>query len=393
MVRESSRPRFFLLAFLICCSLLTANAFGQSIPAPFSNTWIPWNNSQFSVTTSALIGVENFGINFNLPTSFSALDLSLRRSVLPLGRFGLLVNFGDRFTLFANAEGTLSKNVSFQTKDEPFGATIDWNGSRLRHGSLELGFLYDLSAYNPYDLSVIGGLRWYKLSATFDGPSFNYSAAGSKPLGPFSTLDYSHSSSNGYDGDINVPIFIPYFGLQLSGANYRATFVGSPFASVQLKLPFDSYQSQSLNISAGNTFPTCKTRFWLLWVLDYQRSESEATQLSYQFDKSGIFLEGTFDYDMYKSSRFGLSFWSRGQFMSFRGNGTTGWSIDGQEKMTFSIQADFWRFRQGGWHFLTNFWDVSAANSFNYSANGSDSGRGSLNIYNCAFGISGSVAF
>ncbi len=197
------------------------------------------------------VGYERCGLNFNLPVGFGGLDLSLGKADLTIGSVGLLATLGDRIGVFANLEGSLQRSVSVIAQyDQPLStqySALDWSGSKLRKGSIEAGFVYQLYARSvrssramwrsPDRVFLIGGVRWNKISTKLTGPKQAFGFSGSFDFQPFGAITYNASGMAGLSGDVNVPMFIPYLGLQFTGRNYRATIIGSPFASVRLRIP------------------------------------------------------------------------------------------------------------------------------------------------------------
>lgn len=386
-----------VVAFGLALCILSSDVGAQSWSWPSgSNSWYCSEGKGISIIPAARVGYEGYAFSFNLPAGDTALDLGLVRAGLPMGSVGLLVT-SDRVGLFANAEGTLERTVSVRTAQDPFQVT--WSGSRFQQGSLEAGMIYKLNMAQPNGVSLIGGVRWSKISSSLGGPVVASSGQGSFDLpGNLGTVTYATSNTSSYDGDINVPMWLPYLGVQLAGANYRASLIGSPFASVQLKIPFRSRGTEFGGITAGGDIPSNHPWPipWVRWALDLQSSENEIGQVSYKFNRLGAFLEGNFEYDCYVTPRLTMNLWTRGQWFQFRGNGTAGWSFSEAGSNSFSTRGDLWAWRFLPWlnpRILTNLWNISGTVPFGSNSAGSNSGTGSLNIYTYALGVTASLAF
>ena len=320
-----------------------------------------------TVTPTLGIGYERYGLNFSLPVPNGALDFSVGRAGLPYGNVGFLVSHGDRFGLFVNAEGTLNKTVSIKT-----GQEVDWTGSKFQQVSLEGGVVYQWSV-----VPLVAGVRWSKITTKLSQPMIESGGTVTIPVPIIGNLTLGTSTDTTYSGDISIPMWLPYVGFQLAGPNCRASLIGSPFASIQVKLPYGSVENQ-----AGDAIFSRTSGLGLHYLLDLFFRENETSQLSYKFNKVGTFLEGSFEYDVRPTTLFGLNLWARAQWFHFKGKGTAGWTYDE------NIRAG-----AAGWLLNpTNTFDITIFNTNNGDAN-SQGANGSLNIYSFALGVTGTLTF
>lgn len=399
-VRWQLRGIFLAIGLAFC--LMAGDASAQTWPFPGGlDARNGIGGGGFSVIPSAQVGYQGYAFSFNLPAGAQGLDLGLMHAGLPMGSIGLLVTYAGRFGLFAEAEGTPLRTVSLRTTQAPFQGvgTMDWTGSKFQQGSMEAGLVYTLSNAQLGGVSLVGAVRWSKISMTLDGPSVASTGGGSfdLPLG-LATISYGTSGTTSYDGDLNVPIWIPYFGVRWTGENYKATLIGSPFASVQANIPLRSHGNLSGGISATGDIPPVHPWPvpWVAWVLNLQQSENDQDQISYKFNRLGGFLEGDFEYDLRLTSLLSLNLWARGQWFQFRGQGTAGWRSSIAGNTTFSTTGDAWAWRLRppfNSYLAANLWNTSASNAFGSTTEGSSSGTGSFSIYSYTLGMTASLSF
>lgn len=399
----SSWSRLCTSALVTCVGLLCWSAGNvRAQDWPLLGGWAPynWGGAQgITIAPSVRIGYEKCGFNFNLPVTYGTLDLSLKKAEQAVGSAGLLVTYADRIGVFANIEGSLPRHVSVLTEHDqvlttPFSA-INWAGSRFQRGSLEAGLMYPLyapqgwssldaaSSTRPNGVFLVGGVRWNRISTKIAGPEHGFHVSGSVEYDnpPIITIviGFEAGGKGQLSGDIHVPMWIPYFGLQFTGTRYRATLVGSPFASVKLRIPLRLHQDAYDRVSTTGSvfFPL------LSWVLNLDYNESAATELGYQFDRIGSFLEGNFEYDVPLARGWGLNLWARGNWLHFRGNGTAGWKLNGSQ-----ATALYGYFDPGSGPI-----DVNLSSSSSAGAALASSATGSVNIYTYAVGVSAVLSF
>jgi hypothetical protein len=109
-------------------------------------------------------------------------------------------------------------------------------------------------------------------------------------------------------------------------------------------------------------------------------SDDWESQINYKFKKTGVFLEGNFEYDLPLGRGLGLNLWARGNWMQFRGNGSAGYTLDVAQRDAVFLQ-------------VLGFTLLDLENLVSSSSTSSASAQGSFNIYTYAIGASASVSF
>jgi hypothetical protein len=364
-----------LIGYLLLSLMPVSNLGAQDFP--FLRGATPFTLGSVTFTPAARIGCERIGLNFNLPLADgNALDLSLRNANLALGELGILAGFGDRFALFANAGGTLRKNLVVSTFQEPLEAgrfSVDWTGTQFQEGYIEAGLLYSWSD----DISLVGGLRRTRFLMKLTDPRtefgpINFSKFDAVSINILNIFfyDFNEIESQRYSADFNTGIWMPYVGVQLKGQSYRASLIGSPIGWVQIGIPFGLQQSESTSFSVSI----------LSFLFSFSDRDNRESQINYKFNRAGVFLEGSFEYDFPLARKLDLNLWARGSWMHFRGAGSAGYGLEVTDKYAILLQEgnttlfDFQKFIES-------------------SSASSASAQGSLNIYTYSLGVSAVLSF
>ncbi|MBI4964030.1 MAG: hypothetical protein HY913_12195 [Desulfomonile tiedjei] len=286
-----SVPRILWLACLILLVATPNAALAQGW------NWLPFGSSfdlgGFKAETFAKAGYQRLGLNFDIDIpernagvgflELSPVDLNLRNEYFWVGSVGVNVQSASGFGAFLSVEGNLRKNFTVQTPIEPENAATlgglllrgaSWEGSGFEWWNVDGGLTLALPSW----ASLVGGVRWDHLTLKMGNP---YNAVNEYAL-------------DRYQADFRSKVIIPYFGFQLLGQSYKATFIGSPFASVQFKLPF-------------------------VFVNNGVQPIDEAR---YKLFTTGGFLEGTVDYSWKLAATPAyLDLWARANWMRFSATG------------------------------------------------------------------------
>jgi len=262
------------------------------------------------------IGYQQLGLNFNLPATTlttglppfpSTLDLQFQDVNLWVGAVGLLIDSPYRLSAEIKGQANAKRRINvFEREEYVLGAEqgVMWTGSQLEWWAVEGRVLYRLRP----DCSVLVGLRRDHLAVNLTDPRdasgnpLSFSDSGVIAPG----LTFARNQS--YYSDLISKLWIPYLGLELVGPGYRATLVGSPFASAEIKVP------------AALLFDLALT----LQIFPFPPSTSEllnADSLLYRVNKPALFLEGSFQYDLNVFPSLSVGLWCSGSWMKVRGTG------------------------------------------------------------------------
>jgi len=239
-----------------------------------------------TVTPFVRAGWQKMGVSFSSDSGYQDVDMLELNSVnlkfadanLWIGEAGCTVRFGDGFSFFANASANASRKILVETPIEPEDQNdpVEWDGSKLEWWQAECGLTYP---FVSDDYWLIGGFRIDHLSVTLDNP---------RDAAPNEYGDWV------YLGDFRAKIWIPYFGVQVTGYNCTGTLIGSPFAWTDFKLPFATT------------------------VIDDAPDFEESR---YTLKTSGYFVECSAEYNVDLGSRASLGVWGKGSLISMRGEG------------------------------------------------------------------------
>ncbi len=331
-----------------------------------------------TITPTVMVGYERIGLSFNLPVANgNALDLTLQNANLGLGGVGILARFGDQLAMFVNAEATLQKNLVVSSSQEPFGGgqfAVSWTGSQFQQGLLEAGLIY----YFRDDISLVGGLRRTRIMMRLSDPRnelgpINFSEIATTTFNfLFLHFNYGTAETQRYFGDFDTGIWMPYLGVHFKGSNYTASIIGSPVGWVQSTIPLQLQQGES------SSFATLFGRHGVFSISDNDNRES---QINYKFSKTGVFLEGNFEYDLPLGRGLGLNLWARGNWMHFPGTGTAGYTLDITDQDAILLKAP------SGATLLNLQRLLSSSSTTSASA------QGSLNIYTYSIGACATLFF
>lgn len=251
-----------------------------------------FGSGDLTITPAVQVGYQKIGLNFNLPLPYlySGLDLSFKDANMWIGSLGVTADWASGFFLSLKAQGNAKRRITIDTPETVIYDKVQWDGTGLEWWTLEGSAGYRFSP----GVSVLAGLRRDHLSVKMTNPrdEFGY---------PF---NYDSSSlgigiSERYYGDFMSKLWIPYLGLQVSGTRYRASFLWSPFASGDVKIPTALLITQTV-------FPIT------VGIGDDMRHRARG---------GAQFLECNIEYDCNVSSNFGLQVWGSCNWMSLRRNG------------------------------------------------------------------------
>jgi len=163
------------------------------------------------------------------------------------------------------------------------------------------------------DWSILVGLRRDQLAVNLRDPRdssgnpLNFDDSGTLLPG------LTFATSERYTSDLMSNLWIPYVGLEIVGPGYKASLIGSPFASAEMKIPASFLFDLALTLQIG-PFPPDTTQLLT------------ADSLLYRVNKPAAFLEGSFQYDLSLLPTLKGGLWCKGSWLSLRGQGS--WNHD-----------------------------------------------------------------
>jgi hypothetical protein len=266
-------------------------------------------------------GLPAIVAGFGLPDAQQNLDLKLKNEDLWVGSVGGVIDFPSGLALAIKGQAAAKKNVTIYEGEEfvYLGERgVVWTGTGLEWWTIDGQVLYRLRN----GCSVLAGLRRDHLAVNLDDPrdsygnplNFDISFQQVIPLQPFSIVTTFHAVQS-CDSDLMSKLWIPYVGLEITGPRYKASFIGSPFAWAEMKIP------ASLLFYLGITGGTIPPYLPPL-VVELVAAEG----VRYRIAKPAIFLEANFQYDCNVAQPLTLRLWCNASWMQCRGRGT--WNRD-----------------------------------------------------------------
>jgi len=253
------------------------------------------------IQPSVRIGYQHLTLNMTLPLPYpdnfasfwdpSGLDFSIPNANIGVGGLRVDVRRGP-YSVFVDAEGSANGSVRISTPSEPFLAgnlPVDWTGTRLEWWSLSGGGSIGIGT----NTSVIGGIKAEHLSLRLSDPT--------DPVGFIQESIQLYGEQ--YSGDLSIKLWVPYFGLQMAGINFKAAFIFSPCTWADVSIPFRY---------------VCPDPWMAVGYGDAR----------YMFKRSGILLEGVFDYQLPMSSNTGCTLWAKASWCQISGRGSEDYRFD-----------------------------------------------------------------
>jgi len=186
-------------------------------------------------TPSGRIGYQRISMDLRMPVPFKfsvdstgtyageATVLKLRDANLWVGEAGLDAQLTTRINMFTNGSANLIQSLVASTAPDIVGRTkvAEWKKNQLQWIQVEGGAGFTFRA--PF--SVIAGLRWDRFGLVLQEPVglTNVNA------GPYQNLTL-------IDSEVSSRFWIPYFGIGLTGKDYRARLIGSPIVSASIQV-------------------------------------------------------------------------------------------------------------------------------------------------------------
>lgn len=201
--------------------------------------------------TQVKVGYQQMGMSFNIPIpstvvaanqnffNFDSMDVSLSDMGLWVGGVRLDVPLPAKLSLFAEAFGNASKSANakmdfggdvnnvFPVLGENYNSPWTWTASPIQWWSLDAGMAYDFSEM----LGIVLGYRIDNTTMQLKDPRNAAGPIAGRPIG-----GTPYDSETRF-ADLQYEMWIPYFGLRGSGPNFNFYVIGSPFSSVEVKMP------------------------------------------------------------------------------------------------------------------------------------------------------------
>ncbi len=278
------------------------------LPAISAGQWLPSfqplgvaDLGNVQVSTSARFGYQHMGVNLNLPVPFSdllglelfstsTLDLKLLDAGVWTG--GIFVDARrNGLSAFLSAEGNARKNARVRTASDPFWAgflPVEWRGTNLEWWAIGGGGAVNLQR----NFAVVGGMKIEHLSLRL-----------ADPVDPTGIIrDFQAIFGDRYSSDFRTKLWIPYFGIQFDGLNYRGQLLFSPVAWADVTIPF--------------RYLYVDTPF-----IGFEEAR-------YRFKPSGLWLAADLQYEMRLMSNLGGNLWFKGSWLQIKGRGREGYQLD-----------------------------------------------------------------
>lgn len=256
------------------------------------------------------VGYQQMGMSFNIPIpstlvaanqnlfNFDSMDVSLSDMGLWVGGVRFDVPLPARLSLFAEAFGNASKSANAKmdfggdvinvASDSPFTSPWTWTASPINWWSLDAGVAYDWNEM----LGIIVGYRIDNTSMQLKDPRNLYG-----PLSGRTILGAPLYDSERRSSDVQYEIWVPYFGFRGSGSNFNYYVIGSPFATVDVKMPITWFGRLALT---GD---------------DWSGSQYLISM------GGGGFIEFAGSYNYRLQQTLSLDFWAKGSWFGVSGNG------------------------------------------------------------------------
>jgi hypothetical protein len=244
------------------------------------------------------VGYQAMTTNINIPVKFdqfpgvlanrSPLDLALKNSGVWLGGVDLNARAG-RFSALIGAEASAPRDITIDAQQEPFWAgdyRVQWQGSRFQWASFDGRGTYEMRP----GISLAAGLKVRKWSVKL-----------THPTDPTEIIQYFHNFyGDRYSADLSTKAWLPYLGIGLGGSNFKASFLFSPLAWVDAKIPFR----------------------YLYVDIPFSTSELGYEDDRYKLKRNGLFFELAIDSDFNVRPGVKCSLWVKGDWLRINGKGT-----------------------------------------------------------------------
>ncbi len=266
-----------LVAMVVACLLLPANLFAEELlPSGFPS--LSSLTKDVKVNPYAQVGFQWVGANLNLPVqnevltpflNIGSMDISLKDANFWTGIAGISVVANEKYSIFAAAGGLL--NRPFITSGivpvslGPFGtsANLDFTNTKVESWFIQTGV-----GLGP----VILGLYWDHFAFGVDDPR--------NENGPLANQTLR--------GDFLTKTFCPFIGLSVPASGATLTITYSPLA----------YSNTALAL---------------------MNSQNNLSELRYTWNKPGVLLNTTLQYNTPVSSSTSFGLWGNYSWMKMRG--------------------------------------------------------------------------
>jgi hypothetical protein len=231
------------------------------------------------------------------------LELKLTEGRLVVGEIGFQVTNGGRARGFASIAASVPTTAGMESAVGPGIGTLtdqshSWDGTGLQWWQIDLG-----GAFKRDDtLEFLVGVKFERTTLKLHGAAgYTYPLILINPL----RLIFVQNNADTYGGDVQVNLTIPYVGVRLNNGYFRSTFrIGIAGANV----------TSPIRLTDSGVYHA----FFFLGIIGRSDLSEEAR---YTFSNSGLYLDGSFEYDFDVSNGFGLTCWAQGTWMSIPGGG------------------------------------------------------------------------
>lgn len=242
---------------------------------------------------SVKFGYQRMGMSLSVPIPFElsvsgenpysgdSADLKLPDVNLWIGEVGLDARFNPMLRFYVHGAGNVIQNL-FTSFTGGNGATATlWKNHPLEWMEVEAG-----AVYYPWEhFAVILGMRWDHFDLTIKDPT----ALTRIHVGQYRNLGLLTS-------DVLTGFWLPYVGCEARTKSLRASLIGTPFASAEVKV---------------------RTRL----RADIQPSYNFLGESVMTMKSSAMFIEANVEYTMRLAEKTRLSFWGKGGWIGSQGGG------------------------------------------------------------------------
>jgi hypothetical protein len=215
----------------------------------------------------------------------SSLNIRVRSANLWMGGIGADIKKGI-FSGFLDLKATIPRTIHASTPTEPFYGgqnPVDWYDSHWSWWAISTGAGLDITRH----IAIQAGFNWEHLYLSLRNP---IDQAGIIP-------SFQRMFGDSYSGRLTSDLFIPWIGVKVKADRFNGTLRFSPLAYTDLDAPFK----------------------YTYVITPHSLADVIVENERYTFGHTGIWLEGNLAYDIYRTGKWGVSFWSNASWLWTRG--------------------------------------------------------------------------
>lgn len=222
----------------------------------------------------------------------SPLDIKIPNANLWMGGIGADIRKGP-LSFFLDLKATLPRDIDVSTPSEPFYGgqfSVQWQESHLEWWKVSAGAGIDITPH----IAIQAGFNWEHLYLSLHNPTDR------------NIITFENVFGDSYNGSLKSNLLIPWIGLKVKEDRLSGSFRFSPLAYTDVKAPFN-YTFVAIPHSSA-------------FVIQEQDH--------YTFKRSGIWLEGNLDYEIYKTQKWCFSLWTSASWLRTHGSSGDAYRAD-----------------------------------------------------------------